>query len=192
MDLLELKRPSGNVGCSDERVLKDKSTLCWQKGVSLAQVMSDTNFVDSSDEAIKNFRDCEPRRLEMMNALQYLLVWLKNPGREVTAEQWPFELEYMQKVEESFMRVIVRLSFTDEAKKRENESKVKVITFPKLEISQFDGNLDNWIQFKDQLEETIYTNADLQNVQKVQIFPEFFERWSKRISDGYNYKQRQM
>jgi hypothetical protein len=78
----------------------------------------------------------------------------------VTTEQWPFEMEYLQKVEENFMRIMSKLSVTSSAQPTEKEApKVKSITLPRLEIAQFDGNADSWIQIRDQYEATIHKNA---------------------------------
>jgi Protein of unknown function (DUF1759) len=85
----------------------------------------------------------------------------------------------MRKVEENFMRVKSRLSLTDEAKKRGNKSKVKAITQPKLEISQFDRYSDDWIHFRDQFKATIRTNADLQDVQKLGYLLSFLKDEAK-------------
>jgi Protein of unknown function (DUF1759) len=83
----------------------------------------------------------------------------------VTTEQWPLEMEYMQKVEENFMRIMSKLSIASSAQSSKKEApKVKSITLPKIEIAQFDGNANSWIQFRDQYEATIHENADLQSV----------------------------
>jgi Protein of unknown function (DUF1759) len=120
----------------------------------------------------------------MVNVLQRFSYLTEELGKLVTTEQCPFEMEYMQKVNENFMRIMSKLSVTSTAQPTEKEApKVKLRTLLKLEIAQFDGNTDSWIQFRDQYEATIHENADFQSVQKFRYLLSFLKNEAKELVD---------
>jgi Protein of unknown function (DUF1759) len=162
--------------------------------VCIAKLNANASFVSEENEENKNFKDCEPRRLDMVNTLQRFSYLTEELGKLVTTEQWLFEMEYMQKVEENFMRIMSKLSVTSSAQPTKKEApKVKSITLLQLEIAQFDGNADSWIQFRDQYDSTIHENADLQSVQKFRYLLSFLKDEAKELvaditisNDEYN------
>jgi hypothetical protein len=77
--------------------------------VCIAKLYENPSFVSEENEENNNLKDCKPRRQEMLNVLQRFSYLTEELEKLVTTEQWPLEMEYMQKGKEKFMRTMSKL-----------------------------------------------------------------------------------
>jgi hypothetical protein len=153
-----------------EQLLEDKNSL--QAGLKRHKRFINT-FMTSESMVPGNYFEVESRLSNVEgyfkqyeNITKHLKVYDKKEAKKYDEEEEAFEEEFF-KTFTLFKRTLQNTKINKESEKVQMNTRRTNYKFPEVKLPNFDGNLENWILFRDLFESMVIKSTDLSPAEKM-------------------------
>jgi hypothetical protein len=125
---------------------------------------------------------------EYENIIKHLKVYNKKEAKKCEEEEEAFEQEFF-KTFTLFKRALQNTKINKESEKVQMNTRRTNYKFPEVKLPNFDGNLENWILFRDLFESMVIKSTDLSPAEKMHYLIGALSEELKRIFVKLEYSE---